>query len=217
MPMSKFALILGLSFLLCATASARDEGAQSLALQKFQNDVKAAATNGSISADRATQVQQSAASLQSYNRSRKPGAPVDLLTPYQAVAVLKSVAADPNLTPADKETLRQDLIVVINSQVPSAPATEPAKPGSNLESDVLKAVLNGNPTEAQVKQLQDCLNQLRLGEGVNEAKIGLRAALKKAQLDIMEIITTDSFRDSDRQAVLGDLSALGPRGAKLAH
>jgi hypothetical protein len=216
MPVSKLGLRLGFSVLLCAAAFGAQQDSQSLALQRFQNDVKAAATNGSIPADQVKQVEQSAASFQSYLRARKPGPPVDLLTPYHAFAVLKSVAAEPNLKSFDKETLHQDLILILNSLISSAPTTQPAKPGGDLATDALRAVLNGNPTEDQVKQLQEGVNRLLRAEGVNEGKIAERAASKKAQLSITEIISTASFRDSDRQAVIEDLSSLGPRGAKLA-
>jgi hypothetical protein len=215
MPKIRVALILGFSFLSCVVTGAVDDSARSHALQKFQDDVKAATANGTVTPDQVKQVQESIATLKAYNVAHTPGAPIDLLTPYHAVSALKVVAGDPNLKPADRKALQQDLALVVNSMEPIAPAAQSAA-GPHLAADVLKAILNGDPNEAQVKQLQESLNRLQQDKGVNEGRIAQAPALKKAKLDIAEIINSSSFRDPDRQAVLEDLNALGPRGAKLA-
>jgi hypothetical protein len=215
MPKIRCTLLLGFSFLMCAAAAAGHDASRSLALQKFQDDVKAAAANGSVSPDQVKLAQESIATLKAYNILQKPAAPIDLLTPYHAVSALKAVANNPSLKAADRKALQQDLTLVVNSVEPSAPASQSAA-GPHLAADVLKATLNGNPNEAQVKQLQDSLTRLQQGKGVNEGRIAQAPALKKAKVDIAEIINSSSFRDPDRQAVLEDLNALGPRGAKLA-
>jgi hypothetical protein len=214
MPKIRRTLLLGFSFLMCAAAAAGHDASRSLVLQKFQDDVKTAAANGAVTPDQVKQVQESIATLKAYNISQKPAAPIDLLTPYHAVSALKVVAGDPNLKPADRKALQQDLALVVNSIEPGAPAT-PSAAGPHLAADVLKAILNGNPNEDQVKQLQESLTRLQQGMGVSEGRIAQAPALKKAKVDIAEIINSSSFRDPDRQAVLEDLNALGPRGAKL--
>jgi hypothetical protein len=215
MPKIRVALILGFSFLSCVVAGAVDDSARSHALQKFQDDVKAATANGTVTPDQVKQVQESIATLKAYNTSQRPAATIDVLTPYHAVAALKVVASNPHLKPADRKALQQDLALVVNSIEPGAPAT-PSAAGPHLAADVLKAILNGNPNEDQVKQLQASLTRLQQGMGVSEGRIAQAPALKKAKVDIAEIINSSSFRDPDRQAVLEDLNALGPRGAKLA-
>ena len=214
MPKIRVALILGFSFLSCVVAGAADDSARSHALQKFQDDVKAATANGTVTPDQVKQVQESVATLKAYNTSQRPAATIDVLTPYHAVAALKVVASNPHLKPADRKALQQDLALVVSSMEPSTPAAQSAA-GPHLAVDVLKAILNGNPNEDQVKQLQESLNRLQQDKGVNEGRIAQAPALKKAKLDIAEIINSSSFRDPDRQAVLEDLNALGPRGAKL--
>jgi hypothetical protein len=215
MPKISVALILGFSFLSCVVAAAVDESSRSLALQKFQDDVKAAAADGTVTPDQVRQVQESIATLKAYNISQKTAATIDLLTPYHAFSALKAVATNPNLKPADRNTLQHDLALVLNSIEPSPPPAQSAA-GPHLAADVLKAILNGNPNEDQVKQLQESLTRLQQGVGVNEGRIAQAPALKKAKMDIAEVMNSGSFRDSDRQAVLEDLNALGPRGAKLA-
>jgi len=215
MPKIRRSLLVGFLLLLYAGAAAGDNGPRSLALQKFQDDLKAAANNAGISPDQLKQVQEGIATLKTYNIAQKPGTPTDLLTPFHAVAVLKSVAGDPNLKPAGRNALQQDLVRIVSSMGPSAPAAQSAA-GPDLAADILKATLNGNPTEDQVKRLQGSLNQLQQGEDVNEGRIAQSRVLKIAKVDIANIMSSGSFRDSDRQAVLEDLNALSPRGAKLA-
>ena len=182
------------------------------AMEKFQQDMKTAVLNGSITVAQVKQLQADAETLKNAKSEQTPGAPVDLLTPYRAVSNMKTTMA--SVDAKDRETLRQDLEAVIaNKQQPAA--TAPPSGGQKLGKDIFKAVMMGNPTEAQVKQLQDSLNELQGIKGEQGHPLQQMRALNGSKSQIEAVMNAGSFRPEDRQAVLDDLNSLGPQGGGM--
>ena len=181
------------------------------AKDKFQSDIKAAVLNGSITIPQLKELQTNAEILKNYKAEQTPGAPVDLLTPWGAVSKMKAIMA--SVKQPDRDTLEQDLQVMMANKQPTTVSTEPApNAGAKLGKDIFTAVMHGKPTEEQVKTLQDSLNGLQNIKTSGEGKLQQFMALKKAKSDIEQTMDAGEFRPQDRQAVLNDLNSLGPQG-----
>lgn len=190
--------------------AALQETASTAAKDKFQQDMKAAVLNGSITIPQLKELQTNAAALKAYKAAQTPDAPVDLLTPWRAVSNMKAVMA--TVKQPDRDTLEQDLQVMMASKQPTTVSTEPPNPGQKLGKDIFTAVMHGKPTEAQVKTLQDSLNSLKGIKTSGEGKLQQFMTLKSAKSDIESTMDAGEFRPQDRQAVLNDLNSLGPQG-----
>src|ERR1700744_5417120 len=181
------------------------------AQEKFQQDMKAAVLNGSITIPQLKELKENAEILKTYKASQTPGGPVDLITPWKAVSKMKAIMA--TVKQPDRDTLDQDLEVMMLNKEPPPVSTEAApNPGKKLGKDIFTAVMHGKPTEAQVKTLQDSLNGLQSIKTSGEGKLQQFMALKKAKGDIEQTMDAGEFRPQDRQAVLNDLNSLGPQG-----
>ena len=183
------------------------------AMEKFQQDMKTAVLNGSITVAQVKQLQADAETLKSARSEQTPGAPVDLLTPWRAVSNMKKTMS--TVDAKDRETLRQDLEAVIaNKQQPTSSA--PPSAGQKLGKDIFKAVMMGDPTEAQVQQLQDSLNGLESMKGEQGGRpLEKLRALNSSKSQIESVMNAGQFRPQDRQAVLDDLNSLGPQGGGM--
>ena len=177
---------------------------------KFKADIKAAVLNGSITIPQLKELQANAETLKTYKAAQKPGAPVDLLTPWGAVSKMKAIMA--TVKQPDRDTLEQDLQVMMANKQPTTVSAEATDPGKKLGKDIFAAVMHGQPTEPQVKQLQDSLNALQSIKTDGGGKLQQLMALKKAKSEIEQTMDAGSFRPQDRQAVLNDLNSLGPQG-----
>ncbi len=193
-----------------AFASPQDT-ASSAAQDKFKQDIKAAVLNGSITIEQLKELQTNAEALKAYKSEQKPGAPVDFITPWQSVSKMKAIMA--TVKQPDRDTLEQDLqVMMANKQAATPVATEAPNPGAKLGKDTFTAIMHGNPTEAQVKTLQDSLNSLKDIKTDGGGKLQQFMALKKAKSEIEQTMNAGEFRPQDRQAVLTDLNSLGQQG-----
>ena len=179
------------------------------AREKFQEDMKTAVMNGSITVAQVKELKANADTLKSVRENQTPGAPVDLLTPYRAVSKMKAIMA--TVDPKDRETLHEDLQAVLANQ-PAKPAAADPSSGQKLGKDIFTAVMFGNPTEDQVQQLQKSLNSLQQIKTQNLGPLQSLRALKGSKSEIEQVMNAGSFRPQDRQAVLDDLNNLGPQG-----
>jgi hypothetical protein len=184
--------------------------AEDAANDKFKQDIKAAVLNGSITIPQLKELQANAETLKAYKAAQKPGAPVDLMTPWTAVSKMKAIMA--TVKQPDRDTLEQDLQVMMMNKPAATPASATPEPGAKLGKDIFTAVMHGQPTAAQVKQLQDSLNSLQNIKNGGERPLQQLMALKKAKSQIEETMDAGQFRPADRQAVLNDLNNLGPQG-----
>lgn len=183
------------------------------ALDKFKSDMKTAVLNGSITVDQLKELQTNAEALKTFKENQRPGAPVDLMTPYRAVSNMRAIMA--TVKPQDREILQEDMQAVLANKKPQSVSADPPNAGQKLGKDVFTAVMFGKPTEAQVKQLQDSLNGLQQAKADSGRPLQAMMALKKAKGEIENVMNTGSFRDQDRQAVLDDLNSLGPQGGGM--
>src|SRR5262249_35476462 len=71
-------------------------------MEKFQQDMKTAVLNGSITVPQVKQLQADAETLKAAHSEQTPGAPVDLLTPWRAVSNMKKTMA--TVDAKDRET-----------------------------------------------------------------------------------------------------------------
>jgi hypothetical protein len=203
-----FSLFLTLGMLppaLCALQA----DAPNPAREKFQEDMKTAVMNGSITVAQVKELKANADTLKSVRENQTPGAPVDLLTPYRAVSKMKAIMA--TVDAKDRETLREDLQAVLANQPAKAAAADPTA-GQKLGKDIFTAVMFGNPTEGQVQQLQTSLNSLQQIKSQNLGPLQSLRALRGSKSEIEQVMNAGSFRPQDRQAVLDDLNSLGPQG-----
>jgi hypothetical protein len=189
--------------------SAFQADAPNPAREKFQEDMKTAVMNGSITVAQVKELKANADTLKSVRENQTPGAPVDLLTPYRAVSKMKAIMA--TVDAKDRETLREDLQAVLANQPAKAAAADPT-PGQKLGKDIFTAVMFGNPTEGQVQQLQTSLNSLQQIKSQNLGPLQSLRALRGSKSEIEQVMNAGSFRPQDRQAVLDDLNSLGPQG-----
>jgi hypothetical protein len=204
-----FSLSVVLTMLL-PMACAAYQAATNPAQEKFQQDLKAAVLNGSITIPQLKELKENAEILKNYKATQTPGSPVDLMTPWTAVSKMKAVMA--TVKQPDRDTLEQDMQVMMLNKQPTTASTEAADPGKKLGKDIFTAVMHGKPTAAQVKTLQDSLNGLQGIKTSGEGKLQQFMALKKAKSDIEQTMDAGEFRPQDRQAVLNDLNSLGPQG-----
>jgi hypothetical protein len=126
--------------------------------EKFEQDLKAAVMSESITVPQLKEIQANIAVLKEAKGEEKPGAPIDLVTPYTAVSKIRAIMA--TVKEPARTTLRQDFQLMMAAKQP-APSTEPVPPGKKLGKDIFAAVMHGEPTTAQVQQLQDSLNSLQ--------------------------------------------------------
>ncbi len=183
------------------------------ATDKFHQDIKAAVLNGSITIPQLKELQTNAEALKAYKAAQKPGAPVDFITPWRAVSNMKAIMA--TVKQPDRETLEQDLQVMMANKQPTTVSADPPSPGAKLGKDIFTAIMHGQPTEPQVKSLQDSLNSLQNIKSSGEGKLQQLMALKQSKSEIEQTMDAGLFRPQDRQAVLNDLNSLGPQGGGL--
>jgi hypothetical protein len=183
------------------------------ATDKFHQDIKAAVLNGSITIPQLKELQTNAEVLKAYKAGQKPGAPVDFVTPWRAVSNMKAIMA--TVKQPDRETLEQDLQVMMANKQPTTVSAEAPNPGAKLGKDIFTAIMHGQPTEPQVKSLQDSLNSLQDIKTDGGGKLQQLMALKKSKSEIEQTMDAGRFRPQDRQAVLDDLNSLGPQGGGL--
>jgi hypothetical protein len=189
--------------------SALQADAPNPAREKFQEDMKTAVMNGSITVAQVKELKANADTLKSVRENQTPGAPVDLLTPYRAVSKMKAIMA--TVDAKDRETLHEDLQAVLANQPAKAAVADPSA-GQKLGKDIFTAVMFGNPTESQVQQLQKSLNSLQQIKAKNERPLESMRTLRDSKSEIEQVMNAGSFRPQDRQAVLDDLNGLGPQG-----
>jgi hypothetical protein len=205
--------VLSLSLVLVAQLpmafAAPQATASNPATDKFHQDIKAAVLNGSITIPQLKELQTNAEALKAYKAAQKPGGPVDYITPWHAVSRMKAIMA--TVKQPDRETLEQDLEVMMANKQPTTVSTEAPNPGAKLGKDIFTAIMHGQPTEPQVRSLQDSMNSLqniKTGGG----KLQQLMALKRSKSEIEQTMDAGQFRPQDRQAVLNDLNSLGPQG-----
>src|SRR5246127_4993143 len=178
--------VLSLSLVLAAQVpmafASPQETASDAAHDKFKQDIKAAVLNGSITISQLKELQTNAETLKAYKSEQKPDSPVDFVTPWQAVSKMKAVMA--TVKQPDRDTLEQDLQVMMANKQPTTVSTEPPNPGQKLGKDIFTAVMHGRPTEAQVKTLQDSLNSLKGIKTSGEGKLQQFRTLQSAKSDI---------------------------------
>lgn len=177
------------------------------ARDKFEQDIKAAVTDGSITVDQLKTLQGSLEALKQAKAEQQPGAPVDLMTPYNAVSQIKATMA--NVKEPARTTLRQDFQMMMATRQPP-PAATPDPPGKKLGKDIFTAVLRGNPTPAQVQQLQQSLNSLESLKASSEGGLQKLRTLREAKSQIQQTMTAGGFSPQDSQTVIADLNNLGP-------
>jgi len=201
-------LPLQLGFVIMLSASMIAQEKINPAMEKFQQDIKAAVLNGSVEVSQVKQLQADAQLLKNARSEQTPEAPVDLLTPWRAVSNMKKTMA--TVDAKDREMLRSDLQAVIATK--QQPASDvPPSPGQKLGKDIFKAVMMGDPTEAQVQQLQDSLNHLKALKGDQGHPLQALRALNSSKSQIEAVMKAGQFRPEDQQAVLEDLNNLGPQ------
>ena len=193
--------------------AAPQEAASNPASDKFKADMKAAVLNGSITIPQLKELQTNAEVLKAYKAAQKPGAPVDFITPWKAVSRMKAIMA--TVKQPDRETLEQDLQVMMANKQPTTVSADPPQRGAKLGKDIFTAIMHGKPTEPQVKSLQDSLNSLQSIKSSGDGKLQQLMTLKKSKSQIEQTMDAGEFRPLDRQAVLNDLNSLGPQGGGL--
>jgi hypothetical protein len=193
--------------------AAPQDNASNPANDKFRQDLKAAVLNGSITIAQLKELQTNAEVLKAYKAAQKPGAPVDFITPWQAVSKMKAIMA--TVKQPDRDTLEQDVQVMMANKQPTTVSTAPPDPGAKLGKDVFTAIMHGKPTEPQVRSLQDSLNSLQSIKSGGGGKLQQLMTLKKSKSEIEQTMDAGEFRPQDRQAVLNDLNSLGPQGGGL--
>jgi hypothetical protein len=209
--------VLSLSLVLVAQLpmafAAPQDNASNPANDKFRQDLKAAVLNGSITIAQLKELQTNAEVLKAYKAAQKPGAPVDFITPWQAVSKMKAIMA--TVKQPDRDTLEQDVQVMMANKQPTTVSTAPPDPGAKLGKDIFTAIMHGKPTEPQVRSLQDSLNGLQSIKSGGGGKLQQLMTLKKSKSEIEQTMDAGEFRPQDRQAVLNDLNSLGPQGGGL--
>ena len=82
-------------------------------------------------------------------------------------------------------------------------------PGAKLRTDLRKAVMNGNLTDAQKNSLQQAGAAMREAAKAKQNGSSVdRDAVKKAMSDIKQIADSGAFQPGDAQAVKADLAAM---------
>jgi hypothetical protein len=201
------AVIMATLFFSSSRSAAAQDEANPLK-EKFQQDLKAAVMSQSITVPQLKEIQDNIVVLKEAKGEEKPGAPVDLVTPYTAVSKIKAIMA--TVKEPARSTLRQDFQLMMAAKQPP-PSTEPVPPGKKLGKDIFAAVMHGEPTTAQVQQLQESLNSLQSIKTGGGGMLQQFRELKAAKAQIEQTMNAGSFRPQDRQAVLDDLNNLGPK------
>lgn len=176
------------------------------ARDKFEQDIKAAVADGSITVDQLKDIQGSLEMLKQAKADQQSGAAVDLMTPYNAVSKIKATMA--NVKEPARSTLRQDFQMIMASRQPP-PSPTPDPPGKKLGKDIFTAVLRGDPTPAQVQQLQQSLNSLEALKTSSEGGLQKLRTLREAKSQIQQAMTAGGFSAQDSQTVIEDLNNLG--------
>lgn len=198
-----------LSLAILLSASVNAQNAIGPAMEKFHQDLKTAVVNGSITVPQVEQLKADAETLKKVKAEQSPEAPVNLVTPWRAVSSMKKTMA--TVDAKDRDILRKDLQSVI-AEKQQRPAGDPPLAGQTLGKDVFKAVMMGDPTEAQVQQLQDSLNELKSVKENHGHPLQSLHTLNNSKSQIESVMKTGQFRPQDQQAVLDDLNRLGPHG-----
>lgn len=180
------------------------------AKEKFEQDLKGAVASGSITVAQLKDIQENLATLKAAKDEQQPGTPIDLMTPYTAVTKIRATMAAVK-EPA-RDTLRQDFQVMMATRQPAPSTEQPVPPGKKLGKDIFVAVLRGQPTPAQVQQLQDSLRSLQTIKSSGEGMLQEFRTLKAAKAQIEQTMNAGSFQPQDKQTVLDDLNNLGPQG-----
>ena len=152
--------VLSLSLVLVAQlpmAFAGPQGnASNPATDKFHQDIKAAVLNGSITIPQLKELQTNAEVLKAYKAEQKPGAPVDFVTPWQAVSKMKAIMA--TVKQPDQETLEQDLqVMMANKQPTTCLHRGPRTLARNSAKTYSPPSCTVSRPKPQVKSLQDSL------------------------------------------------------------
>jgi len=176
------------------------------ARDKFEQDLKSAVSDGSITMEQLKDLQGSLEVLKQAKAEQQPGAPVDLMTPYNAASKIKATMAAVK-EPA-RTTLRQDFQMMMASRQPPPSAT-PDPPGKKLGKDIFTAVLRGDPSPAQVQQLQQSLNSLEALKTSSEGGLQKLRTLREAKSQIQQAMTAGGFSPEESQTVIDDLNNLG--------
>ena len=196
------------TFVLSLAVSARAQEPNPAA-EKFKQDMKASVMNGSLTVAQVQELKENLEILKNAKAEQQPGAPIDLLTPYHAVSKMKATMA--SVKQPDRGILVEDLHAVMASKKPPV-STEPDPPGKKLGKDIFIAVMHGEPTDAQVEQLQGSLNSLQSLKASNDRPMMKLQTLNAAKAQISQTMNAGTFRPQDRQTVLDDLNNLGPQG-----
>jgi hypothetical protein len=176
------------------------------ARDKFEQDIKSAVTSGSITVDQLKDIEANLEVLKQAKAAQQPGAPVDLMTPYSAVSKIKATMA--NVKEPARTTLHQDFQALMASRQPPPSAT-PDPPGKKLGKDIFTAVIRGEPSPAQVQQLQERLNSLEALKTSSEGGLQKLRTLREAKSQIQQAMTAGGFSPEDSQTVINDLNNLG--------
>ena len=184
------------------------------AAEKFKQDIKASVVSGSLTIAQVQVLKENLEILKNAKAEQQPGAPIDLLTPYHAVSKMKATMAD--VKQPDRGILMEDLRAVMASKKPPV-STEPDPPGKKLGKDIFIAVMHGEPTDAQVEQLQGSLNSLQSLKASTDRPLMKLQTLNAAKAQISQTMNAGTFRPQDRQAVLDDLNNLGPQGGGMGR
>jgi hypothetical protein len=201
------------TFVLSIAVSARAQEPNPAA-EKFKQDLKASVVNGSLTVAQVQELKENFEILKNAKAEQQPGAPIDLLTPYHAVSKMKATMA--SVKQPDQGILMEDLHAVMASKKPPV-STEPDPPGKKLGKDIFIAVMHGEPTDAQVEQLQGSLNSLQGLKGSSDGPLVKLRTLNAAKSQISETMNAGTFRPQDRQTVLDDLNNLGPQGGGMGR
>jgi hypothetical protein len=194
---------------LCARAQEANPAAD-----KFQQDIKTSVINGSLPIAQVKDLKENLEILKNAKAEQQPGAPVDLLTPYHAVSNIKTTLA--TVKQPDRGVLLEDLHAVMAGKKPPV-ETEPVPPGKKLGKDIFLAVMHGEPTDAQVEQLQSSLNSLQGLKASSDGPLVKLRTLNAAKAQISETMNAGTFRPQDRQTVLDDLNNVGPQGRGMGR
>jgi hypothetical protein len=184
------------------------------AAEKFKQDLTSSVASGSVTIAQVQELKENLEILKNAKAEQQPGAPIDLLTPYHAVSKMKATMA--SVKQPDQGILMEDLHAVMASKKPPV-STEPDPPGKKLGKDIFVAVMHGEPTDAQVEQLQGSLNSLQALKASSERPLAKLQTLNAAKTQISETMNAGTFRAQDRQTVLDDLNNLGPQGGGMGR
>ena len=160
------------------------------AAEKFKQDIKASVVSGSLTIAQVQVLKENLEILKNAKAEQQPGAPIDLLTPYHAVSKMRATMAD--VKQPDRGILMEDLRAVMASKKPPV-STEPDPPGKKLGKDIFIAVMHGEPTDAQVEQLQGSLNSLQSLKASTDRPLMKLQTLNAAKAQISQTMNAGTF------------------------